>query len=315
MVAFSQEEATFLVKFKNEKASVVFNAIEKIYDVRFSYQDSLANNKFISLKKNKRTLSQVIEEIETNSTFSFEKINQRYIIIKEKENVLSGIQFLDNILITGYLTKGIQKNKDATFTIKPKKLEILPGLIEADILESIQLLPGIVSLNETATGFTVRGGSLDQNRIIWDGINMYHKGHLFGMLSAFNPNSTSDVIFHNKGTHSRFGERVSSVIDISSMNSITDKFVVGIGVNGINVDAYLEAPIIEDKLSLQVALRRSYTELFQSPSFNKIAKKVFQNTKIDNIENTNNKFNFLDYNIKLNFKLNENNSFMQVLFI
>ena len=309
MVAFSQEEATFLVKFKNEKASVVFNAIEKIYDVRFSYQDSLANNKFISLKKNKRTLSQVIEEIETNSTFSFEKINQRYIIIKEKENVLSGIQFLDNILITGYLTKGIQKNKDATFTIKPKKLEILPGLIEADILESIQLLPGIVSLNETATGFTVRGGSLDQNRIIWDGINMYHKGHLFGMLSAFNPNSTSDVIFHNKGTHSRFGERVSSVIDISSMNSITDKFVVGIGVNGINVDAYLEAPIIEDKLSLQVAMRRSYTELFQSPSFNKIAKKVFQNTKIDNIENTNNKFNFLDYNIKLNFKLNENNSF------
>ena len=309
MVAFSQEEATFLVKFKNEKASVVFNAIEKIYDVRFSYQDSLANNKFISLKKNKRTLSQVIEEIETNSTFSFENINQRYIIIKEKENVLSGIQFLDNILITRYLTKGIQKNKDATFTIKPKKLEILPGLIEADILESIQLLPGIVSLNETATGFTVRGGSLDQNRIIWDGINMYHKGHLFGMLSAFNPNSTSDVIFHNKGTHSRFGERVSSVIDISSMNSITDKFVVGIGVNGINVDAYLEAPIIEDKLSLQVAMRRSYTELFQSPSFNKIAKKVFQNTKIDNIKNTNNKFNFLDYNIKLNFKLNENNSF------
>ena len=313
MVAFSQEEATFSIKFKNERASDAFNTIEKIYDVRFSYQDSLVNNKFISLKRNKRTLSQVIEEIEINSTFNFEKINQRYIIVKEKEKekekVLSGIQILDNILITGYLTKGIQKNKDATFTIKPKKLEILPGLIEADILESIQLLPGIVSLNETATGFTVRGGSLDQNRIIWDGINMYHKGHLFGMLSAFNPNSTSDVIFHNKGTHSRFGERVSSVIDISSMNSITDKFVVGIGVNGINVDAYLEAPIIEDKLSLQVAMRRSYTELFQSPSFNKIAKKVFQNTKIDNIENTNNKFNFLDYNIKLNFKLNENNSF------
>lgn len=309
MVAFSQEEATFLVKFKNEKASVVFNTIQKIYDVRFSYQDSIIINKFISLEQKKRNLSQVIEEIETNSTFSFEKIDQRYIIIKEKEKVLSGIQFLDNILITGYLTKGIQKNKDATFTIKPKKLEILPGLIEADILESIQLLPGVVSLNETATGFTVRGGSLDQNRIIWDGINMYHKGHLFGMLSAFNPNSTSDVIFHNKGTHSRFGERVSSVIDISSVNSIADKFVVGIGVNGINVDAYLEAPIIEDKLSLQVAMRRSYTELFQSPSFNKIAKKVFQNTKIDNIENTNNKFNFLDYNIKLNFKLNENNSF------
>jgi hypothetical protein len=122
MVAFSQEQATFLVKFKNEKASVVFNSIETIYDVRFSYQDSIISNKFISLEKKKRTLSEILEEIETNSTFSFEKINQRYIIVKEKEKNLSGVQILDNILITSYLTKGIQKNKDATFTIKPKKL-------------------------------------------------------------------------------------------------------------------------------------------------------------------------------------------------
>ena len=101
MVAFSQEEATFLVKFKNEKVSVVFNSIENIYDVRFSYQDSIINNKFISLEKKKRTLSEIIEEIETNGTFSFEKINQRYIIVKEKEKNLSGVQILDNILITG----------------------------------------------------------------------------------------------------------------------------------------------------------------------------------------------------------------------
>ena len=89
MVAFSQEQATFLVKFKNEKASVVFNSIETIYDVRFSYQDSIISNKFISLEKKKRTLSEILEEIETNSTFSFEKINQRYIIVKEKEKNLS----------------------------------------------------------------------------------------------------------------------------------------------------------------------------------------------------------------------------------
>ena len=63
MVAFSQEEATFLVKFKNEKASVVFNTIQKIYDVRFSYQDSIIINKFISLEQKNRNLSQVIEEI------------------------------------------------------------------------------------------------------------------------------------------------------------------------------------------------------------------------------------------------------------
>ena len=309
MVAFSQEEATFFIKFNNEKASAVFNTIESIYDVRFSYQDSMMNAKLLSLEKKRRSLTQVLEDIENSSAFKFEKINERYIIIKEEQSVYSGVQILEDVLITSYLTKGMQKNKDATFTINPKKLEILPGLIEADILESIQLLPGVVSPNETATGFAVRGGSLDQNRIIWDGINMYHKGHLFGMLSAFNHNSTSEVVFHNKGTHSKFGERASSVIDISSVNSVTDTFTVGMGINGINADAFLESPLIKDKLSLQVALRRSYTELFQSPSFAKIANKVFQNTKINNIENTNDKFYFLDYNIKLNFKLNENNSF------
>ena len=95
-------------------------------------------------------------------------------------------------------------------------------------------------------GFAVRGGSLDQNRIIWDGINMYHKGHLFGMLSAFNPNSTSEVVFHNKGTHSKFGERASSVIDISIRKFCSGyRFTVGMGINGINADAYIESPLIK----------------------------------------------------------------------
>ena len=309
LVAFSQEKATFSVQFEDEPITEALLTLEKTFDVRFSYQDSFLEDKRITLDKADRTLDQVLTEISVLSSINFQKIDERYIIVNETRASLDNIQILDNVIITGYLTKGIYKNKDATFTLNPKKLEILPGLIEADILESIQLLPGVISPNETATGFTVRGGALDQNRIIWDGINMYHKGHLFGMLSAFNPNSTSNVIFHNKGTHSRFGERVSSVIDISSTNKITDRFKAGIGINGINADVYIDTPIIKEKLSIQASLRRSYTELYQSRTFDEIADKVFQNTKIDNIESTNNEFFFIDYNIKLNYKLNDNNSF------
>lgn len=309
VVAFSQEEATFSIEFNEALVSEALLSLEEIYDVRFSYQDHLLKDKKVTLKKSDRSLNQVLDEISVLTTLSFQKIDERYIIVNESKITIKNIQLLDDVIITGYLTKGIHKNKDATFTITPKKLEILPGLIEADILESIQLLPGVISLNETATGFTVRGGAMDQNRVIWDGINMYHKGHLFGMLSAFNPNSTSKVIFHNKGTHSRFGERVSSVIDISSINQVSDRFKVGIGINGINTDVYLETPIIKHKLSIQASLRRSYTELYQSVTFNKIADKVFQDTKITNIQNTNNDFFFIDYNIKLNYKLNDNNSF------
>ncbi len=309
LVAFSQERATFSFQFDDVLITEALFSIEKTFDVRFSYQDSFLESKKITLAKRDRTLDQVLEEIAALSSISFQKINERYIIVTEYNISLDSIQLLKDVIIIGYLTKGVYKNKDATFSLNPKKLEILPGLIEADILESIQLLPGVISPNETATGFTVRGGAYDQNRLIWNGINMYHKGHLFGMLSAFNPNSTSNVIFHKKGTHSRFGERISSVIDIYSADRIADRYKVGLGINGINADFFVEAPIINDKLSILASLRRSYTELYQSPTFDNIADKVFQNTKITNIESTNNNFFFIDYNIKLNFKPNENNSF------
>ena len=309
LVAFSQEEATFSVEFNEVLVSESLGSLEELYEVRFSYLDQVLKDKKISLKKADRTLDQVLYEISVLTFLSFQKIDDRYIIVNESKITKKNIQLLDDVLITGYLTKGIQKNVDATFTISPEKLEILPGLIEADILESIQLLPGVISPNETATGFTVRGGAMDQNRVIWDGINIYHKGHLFGMLSAFNPNSTRKVIFHNQGTHSRFGERASSVIDIYSINKITNRFKVGVGVNGINTDIYIEAPIVKDKLSIQASLRRSYTELYQSITFTKIADKVFQDTKITNAQNINNDFFFIDYNIKLNYQLNDANRF------
>lgn len=308
-VVFSQEEARFSIEYNEVFVSESLASLEQIFDVRFSYQDQVLKDKTLTLKKSVRTLDQVLAEISTLTSLSFQKIDERYIIVYESKLTKKNIELLDNVVITGYLTKGIEKNKDATFTISPEKLGILPGLIEADILESIQLLPGVISPNETATGFTVRGGAMDQNRVIWDGINIYHKGHLFGMLSAFNPNSTRKVIFHNQGTHSRFGERASSVIDISSINQITDDFKVGLGVNGINSDIYIEAPIIKDKLSIQASLRRSYTELYQSITFTKIADKVFQDTKIMNVQNINNNFFFIDYNIKLNYQLNDTNSF------
>ncbi|MBT3873173.1 MAG: TonB-dependent receptor plug domain-containing protein [Flavobacteriaceae bacterium] len=309
LTVFSQEDAVFSVEFNDVLVSKSLSSLEALYDVRFSYQDYVLKDKKLTLKKLDRTLNQVLDEISILTLLTFQKIDDRYIIVNDSKISKINIQLLDKVVITGYLTKGIQKNKDATFTINPEQLDILPGLIEADILESIQLLPGVISPNETATGFTVRGGAMDQNRVIWDGINIYHKGHLFGMLSAFNPNSTSKVIFHNQGTHSRFGERASSVIDISSINQVSNRFKAGVGVNGINTDVYIEAPIIKDKLSIQASLRRSYTELYQSITFNKIADKVFQDTKISNIKSTNNNFFFIDYNIKLNYQLNDANSF------
>ncbi len=306
-LAFSQEEAKFFIFFNNTNLDDAFEKIENVYDVRFSYQNDGITGLKITLKNKERTLIQLLEELKNETRLDFEVIANRYIIVNKFKNEVT-LHQLDKVIVNSYLTKGISKNRNTSYQINPASLGILPGLTEPDVLESIQMLPGVVSPNETASGFLVRGGKMDQNRIIWDGINMYHKGHLFGMISPFNPNATKKVTFINKGSNPRYGERVSSVISMTTTSKIDNEFKAQLGFNGISGDAYIEAPIIKDKLAVQASVRSSYTNTYQSFTFDKLADKVFENTKIRRGDNPNNSFDFLDYNIKLNYKPNANNN-------
>lgn len=304
---FPQEKAVFFVEFSEEKVTTVLMFIEETYNVKFSYKDNLIEDKKISLKAKKRTLEEVLDELSILIGVDFKKLDNRYIFLR-KSSLIEEKQHLKEVVINGYLAKGIYKNKNASFKITPKKLEILPGLTEPDIIESIQQFPGVVSPNETATGLVVRGGLLDQNRIIWDGINIYHNGHLFGMISAFNPNITEKVMFYNKGTNPKFGERVSSVVDIYTSNKLVQKIEAEVGINAINFDASLSIPIIKDKLSMQVSYRRSYEDKFETTTFKNLEEKVFQHTTIDEVT-SDEEFKFKDYNLKLNFQPNKKNLF------
>jgi len=305
IVAFSQKKATF--SFQNKPIVAVLFSLEKTYDVRFSYADELVNNTKISLPKKQRTLVETLLEIEEKTTLNFEQISERYIIVKKAKTNLDETQQLEEVVLVDYLTQGITKHKKGYYKVDANKLNILPGLLEADILESLQQLPSVISPNETATGLIVRGGTSDQNRILWDGINIYHSGHLFGMISPFNPAISQKIVFHNKGTNARFGERVSSVIDIKTNATINKELKASINLNGISASAFIETPIIKDKLSLQLSARRSYVDIFQTPTYDKLTDKVFQATNIVNSSNTVNDFFFMDFNAKINYKINSKN--------
>lgn len=307
LLAFSQEEA-FYIEFNDEDIFNAFSKIEDKYDVLFSYKDEDITEKLITLKREKRTLLEVLDEITKFTSLDYKVLNNRYIILNKSSENTDSFNALDKVIVRSYLTRGIEKNSDGSFNIQPLRLGVLPGITEPDVLESIQLLPGVLSPNETATSFFVRGGASDQNRLIWDGINIYHKGHLFGMISPLNPNVTSQIKFINKGAHARYGERLSSVIDIASRTEIPKQTKVELGFNGISGDALLDIPIIKEKLNLQASFRRSYIDVFETFTFNQMANKVFESTKINDSENGNNDFSFLDYNLKLNYKPNKNHS-------
>ncbi|MBQ4822677.1 TonB-dependent receptor [Aquimarina sp. MMG016] len=210
-------------------------------------------------------------------------------------------QILDEILIQEYLTKGITKNKNVVH-IDLKDVETLPGLTEPDILQSIQQTPGVNNPFETASGIFVRGSAPHQNLVLWNDIKTYHQGHLFGMLSAFNPYVANEVNFIKNGVSAKYGGRIAGVIDIKSENEITEYFTGNAGFNMINADVVVHTPIVKDKISLQVSGRRSYTDALETFTYQQLSDRVFQNTKISEttlFEKENNDFFYVDYNANL----------------
>jgi len=298
-------------EFDNIPLKEVLVIVEDTFDVKFSYLDELIKVYSITIDQDDYTLKQILTTIKDITGLEFSEINSRYFAIyKSVENESKSIdEAIDEVLINGYLTSGIIKNNNNSFTIKPHKLSVLPGLTEPDVLQTIQKLPGVISPNETATGLHVRGGTPDQNLILWDGIKMYHNGHLFGMISGFNPNIRQEIQFFNKGTNPKYGDRISSVIAINTDNKINNKAEASLGINALSADVYFKTPLVKDKLNIQVSGRRSFTDIYESYTFDKLSDKVFQNTKVANTDNTNNIFYYQDYNAKINYQFSADNYF------
>lgn len=304
------------IAYSNTPLSVVINDIEEKYDIKLSFNSELINNRFVTLQQEDILLLDLFATIEAQTNLEFNQVTDRYYILKEQPKVnLSETQLLDEVIIKEYLTAGINEKTDGSINMSPSELGILPGLTEPDILQSLQLIPGVQSPSETASELFIRGGTPDQNLILWDGIKMYHSGHFFGTISAFNPYITDEVKLYKRGTKAKYGSRISGVIDIKSDSDIPDKIKGGLGFNLTHFDAYLKTPL-SDKTALLISARRSFTDVFNTPTFKNLSERVFQNTKIsegnkvfddDIVSTTKDFFYFSDFTIKAIVKPNENN--------
>ena len=220
-------------------------------------------------------------------------------------------QELDEVVVYKLLTKGLVKKQDASIQLSVADFGILPGLIEPDVLQTVQALPGIKSIDETVSDINVRGGTNDQNLILWDGIKMYQSGHFFGLISAFNPYLVDKVNIIKNGTSAQYGDGVSSVISLETKNTLSDTFFGGGGFNFISGDAFGQISLSK-KLALQFSGRRSTTDFLNSPTYNRFFDRAFQDSEIkensnqvENIERNEN-FYFYDFTGKLLYDINEN---------
>ncbi|MDR6967830.1 hypothetical protein J2X31_001844 [Flavobacterium arsenatis] len=276
----------------------ILKAISKQHNVQFNYIEEEVSVVKLEPPVRALALSEKLDYLNARTTLEFEIINTKYIAVSSKKITAIPSQPLDTILpidlseikIERYLTTGMSKNIDGTFTVYPKKFGILPGLIEPDALQTMQQIPGIYSADQTISNINVRSGTHDQNLFLWNGIRMFQTGHFFGLISAFNPALAQKINISKNGSSAFYGESISSVIDISSVFEGIENS--NYGVNSNLISAAFNAKVkTSKKSSFQISGRRSFTDLASSPTYHSYYDRIFQNTMIKNI-NTNENVNY-----------------------
>jgi ferric enterobactin receptor len=160
-------------------------------------------------------------------------------------------------------------DKVSEVVLAPAQLRSMPNLGEVDVFRSLQLLPGISGVSDGSSGLYVRGGTPDENLVLFDGMTIYHVDHFFGMFSAFNADAIKDIRVYKGGYPAEFGGRVSSVVNLTGKTGSSSDYRYGVGLNLLSGNGLLEIPL-HDKGSLLVSLRRSYTDVIQSGLYNKL---------------------------------------------
>jgi len=182
---------------------------------------------------------------------------------------------------------GAEKINVTSFKLSPTSMG------ESDIIKSVLLLPGVQSVGEGSAGFNVRGGSADQNLILLYGAPIYNSSHFFGFFSAVNSDIIKDVTLYKGGIPSRYGGRISSVLDIGSKEGNRNEFAGSAGISPITAHISLEGPIIKDTLTYILTARTTYSNW------------IFG--MINNPEIHNSRASFYDLNGRVTYNLNKNN--------
>jgi len=182
-------------------------------------------------------------------------------------------------VVINYIAKGLDKLPDGSIQMNVKNLEALPGLAEPDVLHTVQVLPGIQSINETVAEINTRGGTNDQSLVLWDGVKMYQTGHFFGLISAFNSHLINQTRIVKNGANAYYDEGISGIIDMKQQDLLLNKLEVETGLNMVSGDIIFKAPITK-KISVIAGFRHSINNLFLTPTYKSYYERAFEDTEV-----------------------------------
>ena len=200
---------------------------------------------------------------------------------------------LEEITITDRAADDNVSNTQMSATrMSIQKVEKMPAFLgEVDLINAIELLPGVSVAGEGAAGFNVRGGDVGQNLILLDGIPIFNPSHLFGFFSAFNADLLNDATLYKGGIPARYGGRIASVLDVSLKEGNLREWKGSGGIGLVAARLALEVPLVPEKSALIVGGRLSYSDWILN--------------RVNDLRIRQSTASFYDANVKWTYRLNE----------
>ncbi len=211
------------------------------------------------------------------------------IVLKSSESVLS------EVVVSGRRAgEQVESTEMGVVRLQSQAISRIPAMMgEVDVINAIQMLPGVQSVGEGASGFNVRGGGIDQNLILMDEATVYNASHLMGFFSVFNNDVVDNLELHKGNIPASHGGRLSSLLNVKMKEGDMQNYSGTGGIGSISSRFMMEGPIVRDKVSFVAAGRRSYADLFIPLA--------------GNPDIQGNKLYFYDLNLKLNAVIDDNN--------
>ncbi len=209
-------------------------------------------------------------------------------------------QLAEVVILSDKREAGIRSTAMGANEIPMTQIQHTPAILgEADLLKTIQLMPGVQAGMEGFSGMYVRGGSSDQNLVLLDGIPVYNADHLLGVFSIFTPEAVKNVTLFKSSFPARYGGRLSSIVDVRTNDGDMKRYHGSFSIGLLTDKVHLEGPIVKGKTSFSFSARAMPTAFFKNLIVSK-DEDSFNNHYTDKYN-----YYFYDVNAKLNHKFND----------
>ena len=201
--------------------------------------------------------------------------------------------------------------------VSVKTLNKIPTAFgEGDVIKAVLTLPGVKTVGEASGGFNVRGGSSDQNLVLFNEGTIYNTSHLFGIFSSFNPDVVADVNLYKSSIPAEYGGRISSVLTVDGKTGDTERVKGSLGIGLLTSRFHLEGPLAgKGRTTFIVGGRTTYSDwlLKQIPVSSDYAGGTAgfydANITLSHVFNANNSMQVFGYYSRDRFAFNEDNTF------